>query len=117
MKFDALGCFGFYAEEGTPAAKMTGQVHEKVKNERVERLMLTQQEIAFEKGRERIGQELVCLIDEVDEDGLGHGRFYGQAPDIDSICYIRDCSANASEFIRVEVTGSQDYDLLCRQIL
>ena len=117
VKFDALGCFGFYAEEGTPAAKMTGQVHEKVKNERVERLMLTQQEIAFEKGRERIGQELVCLIDEVDEDGLGHGRFYGQAPDIDSICYIRDCSANASEFIRVEVTGSQDYDLLCRQIL
>jgi len=117
VKFDALGCFGFYAEEGTPAAKMTGQVPEAVKNERVERLMLTQQEIAFEKGRGRIGQELVCLIDDVDDNGLGHGRFYGQAPEIDSICYIRNCSANAGEFIRVKVGGSQDYDLLCRAIL
>lgn len=117
VKFDALGCFAFCAEEGTPASKMTGQVHEAVKNERVERLMLTQQEIAFEKGRDRIGQELVCLIDEVDENGLGHGRFYGQAPEIDSICYIRNCSANAGEFVRVKVSGSQDYDLLCRPIL
>jgi len=117
VKFDALGCFPFYAEEGTPAAKMPGQVREAVKNERVERLMLTQQEIAFEKGRERIGHELLCLIDQVGDGRLGRGRFYGQAPEIDSVCYIRDCSAKPGQLVKVKVTGSQDYDLLCRPIL
>lgn len=116
-RFDALGCFLFYAEEGTPAAKMPGQVREAVKNERVERLMLTQQEIAFEKGRERIGHELLCLIDQVVDGRLGRGRFYGQAPEIDGICYIRDCSAKPGQLVKVKVTGSQDYDLLCRPIL
>jgi ribosomal protein S12 methylthiotransferase len=130
--FDALGCFAFYAEEGTPAAKMPEQVDENVKIERVERLMLTQQQIAFEKCRGRIGHELTCLVDEVDDTGSGRGRFWGQAPEIDSICHIkglprgpkahptisiRDCSVNAGEFIRVKVTGSKDYDLLCRPIL
>jgi len=126
VKFDALGCFGFYAEEGTPAAKMTAQVHEAVKSERVEQLMLTQQQIAFQKGRDRIGHQLVCLIDEVDENGLARGRFYGQAPEIDSICYIKNSrgpqahptirSLKPGQLVEVTVTGSQDYDLLCRAI-
>lgn len=116
VKFDALGCFLFYAEEGTPAAKMPAQVAEDVKKERLDRLMLTQQEIAFEKGRERIGQELLCLIDRIDDGRLGRGRFYGQAPEIDSICCIENSSAKPGEFIKVKVTGSQDYDLLCRPI-
>jgi ribosomal protein S12 methylthiotransferase len=116
-KFDALGCFGFYAEEGTAAAQMPGQVSEVVKRERVDRLMLAQQEIAFSKGPERMGRELVCLVDEPDGSGLGRGRFYGQAPEIDSICYIEKCSANAGEFISVKVVGTRDYDLVVRPIL
>jgi ribosomal protein S12 methylthiotransferase len=116
-KFDALGCFGFYAEEGTVAAQMPGQAGEEIKKERVDRLMLCQQEIAFAKGPERMGQELVCLVDEPDGSGLGRGRFYGQAPEIDSICYIEKCSARPGEFIRVKVVGTRDYDLVVRPIL
>lgn len=116
-KFDALGCFGFYAEEGTAAAQMPGQLSEEIKKERVDRLMLAQQEIAFAKGQERMGQELVCLVDEPDGSGLGRGRFYGQAPEIDSICYIEKCSAKPGEFISVKVVGSRDYDLVVRPIL
>ena len=116
-KFDALGCFEFYGEEGTAAAKMGGQVPERVKKERVDRLMLCQQEIAFAKGRERIGQELVCLVDEVDEAGQGRGRFYGQAPEIDSICYIEKCSDKPGEFVKVKVVRTRDYDLVVRPIL
>ena len=116
-KFDALGCFGFYAEEGTAAAQMPGQAGEEIKKERVDRLMLAQQEIAFAKGPERMGQELVCLVDEPDGSGLGRGRFYGQAPEIDSICYIEKCSAKPGEFVRVKVVGTRDYDLVVRPIL
>ena len=115
-RFDALGCFSYYAEEGTEAAEMAGQVREEIKKERVEKLMLAQQEIAFEKNRERIGDEFICLVDSVDEDGQYWGRSYAQAMDIDSLCLIGNCSAELGQFVKVKVTGTKDYDLVVEQI-
>lgn len=115
-EFDALGCFKFYAESGTAAAQMPGQVPEKVKQQRLEELMLTQQKIAFAKNNNRIGSKLTCLADSVDSDRLSQGRFYGQAPDIDSVCIIKKCSAKPGEFINTKVGGTKGYDLLVEQI-
>ncbi len=115
-QFDALGCFKFYAESGTAAAQMPGQVPEKVKQQRLEGLMLTQQKVAFAKNKNRIGSKLTCLVDSVDSNKLGRGRFYGQAPDIDSVCIIKKCSAKPGEFINTKVVGTKDYDLLVEQI-
>ncbi|MHC4146654.1 MAG: hypothetical protein ACYSUD_18000 [Planctomycetota bacterium] len=78
--------------------------------------MLVQQQIAFAKNQSRIGGKLTCLVDSVDNDGLCRGRFYGQAPDIDSLCIIENCSAQPGQFIDVKVVASQDYDLLVEQI-
>jgi ribosomal protein S12 methylthiotransferase len=114
-KFDALGCFPFYAEAGTPAATLDGQVPEHVRHARADRLMLAQQEIAFAAARRRIGQELTCLVDETDEQGA-MGRFYGQAPHIDSVCYVQGPAAGPGEFVRVRITDTQDYDLIARRI-
>jgi len=115
-EFDALGCFKFYAESGTAAAEMPGQIPEKVKQQRLEELMLNQQKIAFAKNTDRIGSELICLVDSVNSNELSRGRFYGQAPDIDSVCIIRKCSAKPGEFINTKVVGTKDYDLLVEQI-
>jgi len=115
-QFDALGCFKFYAESGTAAAQMPDQVPEKVKQQRLEELMLTQQAIAFAKNKNRIGSKLTCLVDYVDGEGSGRGRFYGQAPDIDSVCIIKKRSAKPGEFINAKVVGTKDYDLLVEQI-
>ena len=115
-KFDSLGCFTFYAEKSSAAAKLGGQVPENVKAERAGVLMGQQQEIAFARGRERIGSELICLVDEVGEAGAAQGRFYGQAPHIDGICYIRECSAGPGEFVRTKVVEAQGYDLIVQQI-
>jgi len=115
-RFDALGCFKYYAEPGTPAANMPDQVPEQVKEERLEQVMLTQQQIAFAKNREKLGSVLRCLVDSVDSDGRAQGRYYGQAPEIDSVCLIENCSAGPGRFIDVEVVGSKDYDLVVRQI-
>jgi len=115
-EFDALGCFKFYAESGTAAAQMPGQVPEKVKQQRLEELMLTQQKIAFARNKNRIGSKLTCLVDSVDSDRLSRGRFYGQAPDIDSLCIIKKCSAEPGEFINTKVVDTKDYDLLVEQI-
>ncbi len=114
--FDALGAFPYYREAGTPAAEFSDQVPEELKEERLDTLMLAQQEIAFAKNTARAGQRLTCLVDDVDAEGLGSGRFYGQAPEIDSVCVIDACTAAPGQFIDVEVVGTQDYDLLVRQI-
>lgn len=112
-KFDALGCFPFFAEEGTPAAELAGQIPEEIRNERADTIMRIQQEIAFEKIDAITGKQLTCLIDEVAEDGQAIGRYYGQAPHIDSFCHIKECKAIAGEFVKVKVIGGSDYDLVC----
>ena len=115
-QFDALGCFKFYPESGTAAAELPGQVPDEVKQRRLDELMLTQQKIAFAGNEKRIGSDLTCLVDSVDPEGLATGRYYGQAPDIDSICLIKRCSAEPGQFISTKVIGTQDYDLLVEQI-
>jgi ribosomal protein S12 methylthiotransferase len=115
-QFDALGCFRFYPEQGTAAAQMAGQVPEDVKDQRVEELMLSQQRIAFAKNEQRIGTHLSCLVDAVEADGTARGRFYGQAPQIDSVCIIGNCSAGPGRFVKTRVVDTKDYDLVVEQI-
>ena len=115
-KFDALGCFRFYPESGTDAEQMPAQVPDRIKQQRLDELMLTQQKIAFAKNNNRIGCKITCLVDSVDKKGTCRGRFYGQAPDIDGVCIIKNCTAEPGQFIDVKVVGTKDYDLLVRQI-
>jgi tRNA A37 methylthiotransferase MiaB len=114
--FDALGCFQFYPESGTAAAQLPDQIPETVKQQRLEELMVTQQNIAFARNENKIGRTLTCLVDSVDRDGVCRGRYYGQAPDIDSVCYIRNSTAPPGRFVEAKVVGMRDYDLLVDQI-
>ena len=115
-RFDHLGCFTFYPEQGTPAAEFPNQVPNQIKKHRLHRLMLTQQQITFEKNKSRIGSSLTCLIDEVGKIHTAKGRFFGQAPEIDPLCIIKHCSAGQGDFVQTKITGYKNYDLLCRQI-
>jgi ribosomal protein S12 methylthiotransferase len=125
-RFDALGAFTYFPEAGTPAAQYPDQVPDEVKQARLDELMLVQQEIAFAKNKERIGSRLTCLVDEAGRrpeprghrrpSAVGRGRFYGQAPDIDSLCLIRGGAAAPGRFVEVKVTGTQDYDLVVEEI-
>lgn len=115
-RFDALGAFKFYPEAGTKAAEMDGQIPEEVKVERLERLMEAQQEIAFAKGAERVGSRVRCLVDWSDHDKMGMGRYYGQAPEVDGVCSIVNCSGSEGQIVDVKVTGREEYDLVVEQI-
>lgn len=114
-KFDALGCFTFYAEPGTIAADLTHQLPDKVKHQRMDTLMKTQQELVFEKMDSQIGRKLTVLVDDVFEDE-GIGRYYGQAPHIDSICKIQNCTANGGNFIKTKITDCDGYDFIVEPI-
>jgi ribosomal protein S12 methylthiotransferase len=125
-KFDALGAFKYYAESGTAAAEMPGQVPDKIKQQRLEELMLTQQKIAFAKNKNRIGCKLTCLVDSVKTKSTAKGRFYGQAPHVDSFCIIKhkkrktgtlkNCSVSSGQFVDTKVIGTRNYDLIVERI-
>ena len=63
MEFDRLGAFTYSPEEGTPAETMEDQIPEEIKEERRDEIMELQQEISLEKGNDRIGQELLVMIE------------------------------------------------------
>jgi ribosomal protein S12 methylthiotransferase len=126
-RFDNLGCFTFYPEQGTPAAQFPHQIPLKIKKHRCDEIMKAQQRIVFEKNKSRIGQILDCLIDSINEKRkTASARYFGQAPQIDAICIIKnlsahsaaktDCSAQSGSFIKAKVTGSDNYDLICKQL-
>jgi ribosomal protein S12 methylthiotransferase len=114
-EFDALGCFPFYPEPGTPAAELPGQVPQHIRQKRSEKIMLTQQPIAFKKVRNRIRNRLTVLVDENNPE-QAVGRFYGQAPHIDSVCLIESRDVKPGTFIETEVIGQDGYDTVVKPV-
>lgn len=114
MEFDRLGVFTYSAEENTPAAAMEGQISEEMKQERQAQLMELQQEISLEKGNDRIGQELLVMIEgKVADENAYVGRTYGDAPNVDGYVFVQSGELLASgDFVRVRVTGALEYDLI-----
>lgn len=109
--FDRVGAFAFSAEDGTKAAEMPGQVPEEVKQERLERLMLQQQEISKKRNEARIGTVTEVLIEGTDEEGL-FGRSPAEAPDdVDGTIRMPYAKAKAGEYRKVRLTGAMEYDM------
>ena len=117
LEFDHLGVFPYSQEEDTPAALMPDQVPEEVKEERVAELMLAQQGIVFARNASLVGTKMEVVIDgQGDEDGVWLARSRTQAPDVDSITYVEGEGLAAGQFIEVEVTGADEYDLIAKPV-
>jgi len=61
-----LGLLCLLSRTRTPAADMPNQVPDDIKRRRLEEIMLAQQQSAFAKNAQRIGDNLTCLVDSVD---------------------------------------------------
>lgn len=114
--FDALGVFPYSLEPETPAGRMKNQIPDSVKEERVEQLMLTQQEAAFALADARKGKVFDVLVDSVDGQGGALARHEGQAPSVDAYTIVNHTHANPGEFIKVRCVGRSDYDLVAEPI-
>ncbi len=110
IKFDRVGVFPYYLEEGTSSAAYGDTVPEAVKTERVDRLMRRQQEISHEINRAFIGKTLDVLI-EGEQDGLMVGRSYRDAPEIDGLVFV-DGAAAVGEIVPVRINSALEYDLI-----
>ncbi len=114
MEFDRLGAFTYSPEEGTPAAVMDGQVEEEIKLRRQQEMMELQQEIAFEAAENMKGRELTVMIEgKLAGEDVYVARTYKDAPSVDGYLFVdTDWSLMSGDFVRVRVTGANEYDLI-----
>jgi len=115
IRFDHLGAFAYSREEGTPAARLRGQVSERAKLRRLHDLMQAQQVIAFETNRALRGSVCEAVVDRPSpEPGVWIGRTAKQAPDVDGVTYLRGEGLRPGRFVQARITGSRGYDLVAR---
>lgn len=118
IEFDRLGVFTYSQEEDTLAAKMPDQIPEDVKEFRRGELMELQQEIVFEKNQDMPGTELTVMVEgKVADEDTYVTRTYRDAPGVDGYLFL-STTANlmTGDFVKVRVTGSNEYDLIGEMI-
>jgi len=114
IKFERLGAFIYSREDGTPAADFKNQVPLKVKQERLNRVMLQQQEVSADINKRLLGRIMDVLIDE-QEEGRYLGRSQHDAPEVDGLVYIgSERKLKPGEFVKVKIEDTLEYDLVGR---
>nr|QIJ31408.1 30S ribosomal protein S12 methylthiotransferase RimO [uncultured organism] len=116
QRFERLGVFTFSPEPDTPAIRLPDQVAEEVKDERRNRLMEAQQDVAFNWNGQQVGRRLDVILDSPvhGEENVWIGRSYADAPDIDPVVYVTGAEERltAGDIVRCEIVAFQEYDLV-----
>ena len=118
-KFDRMGAFTFFPEEGTEAYLMEHQVSDKIKEKRLSALMALQSEISFERQQLFVGREMDVLVEKVDvAQGFAEGRTYREAPDVDGLIEIRNIREDLKEgsVIKVKMTDAMPHDMAGEEV-
>ncbi|MCD8520352.1 MAG: 30S ribosomal protein S12 methylthiotransferase RimO [Alphaproteobacteria bacterium] len=116
-QIDRAGAFKYEAVDGAKANELDNHVPEDEKQERWDRFMTIQTEIAAAKAEAKIGSTIDVLIDEVgeaDEEGMigANGRSKADAPEIDGTVYLRDAEGlKPGDIIKAVIEEAEDYDL------
>jgi len=113
VKFDKLGAFTYSREEDTPAYTFEGPIDETVKRQRLQQVLLKQQEISLRRNRELIGQQLEMVVEQVSDDGYLGRSLYHSPDGVDGIVkLVTKQSLTLGSFVKVTVTDGNNYDLV-----
>jgi len=112
QKFERMGAFAYCEEEDTYAAKhLDDSIPDDIKQQRLDRIMELQQEIALAHNKSKIGQVLTAIIDREEPDYYV-GRTEFDSPEVDPELFIEKTrQLNTGEFYRVEITDALPYEL------
>jgi ribosomal protein S12 methylthiotransferase len=116
QKFDRVGVFTYFQEDGTDAALLPNQVPDDVKEDRQRVLMEVQADISRAHLDALIGTEVPVLIDGQSEDHewVITGRLETQAPEVDGQVFLEmppdDILPGQIRMVRID--RSSDYDLV-----
>lgn len=116
--FDRAGVFTYSLEPDTPAAKLDGHLPQEVKQDRLDRLMTVQQDVAFAWSQQQVGREIEAIIDGPDPEMPNHyhARGHADAPEIDGLVRLKGKNLQPGDIVRAKVTGADGYDLAARLI-
>jgi ribosomal protein S12 methylthiotransferase len=116
--FERVGVFPYSLEPGTPAARLPDHLPEEVKQQRRDRLMEIQQELAFAWTQAQVGKGLEVIVDGPDPEVPGHMlcRGHADAPEIDGVVRLKGKGLRAGDLVQARVTGADGYDLAARAI-
>lgn len=112
-RFDHLGVFPYYREEGTAAAALPARIPAAEKERRRELIMDAQADISGQLLRRRLDTVETVLIE--GKSGQADYPFVGrtrrQAPEIDGITFVRGRGLRPGRFVSVRITAVTTYDL------
>ena len=114
-KFDKLGTFMYSKEEGTPAEKLSNQIHGNTKKSRYNQIMKEQKGISEEIQKSKIGKEYEVLIEDKSFDGKYLiGRTMQDVPEIDGLVYIKNEKNQdlVNQFVKCKIIETNEYDLI-----
>ena len=113
-RLEKLGAFRYSAQEGTAAYTLSRPVPKRISKKRLQKLMLTQQQVALRENMKLNGKSFTVLIDSpAAEVGWYYGRSCYQAPDVDGGIYFHSKKKHyPGQFIEVKVFAASPYNLL-----
>lgn len=115
-RFDRVGVFTYFQEDGTPAAALGEQVPEKVKKARQKELMQLQAKISKARLRALVGTETTVLVDGTSKESefVWVGRLPTQAPEVDGQVYLTEApdDLRPGQLRRVRIRKATAHDLV-----
>ncbi|MEP6949253.1 MAG: 30S ribosomal protein S12 methylthiotransferase RimO [Ginsengibacter sp.] len=111
IEFDRVGIFTYSHEENTSAYQLEDNIDEEVKEQRAQEIMEVQQEISYQKNRDKIGKTYKVIIDKK-EAGKYLGRTEFDSVEVDNEVIIHsENKLYPGDFVNVKITNAFDYDL------
>jgi ribosomal protein S12 methylthiotransferase len=110
-EFDKVVVFAYEPEREAPSSGFPGQVAQRIKESRRERLLVLQQEISARRLKRRVGRVETVLVDGPAEDGRWFARTQGEAYEVDGGVYVEGAGLAPGTFARARITGASAYDL------
>ncbi len=111
-QLDRVGCFTYSPVSGAAANALPGELPDALKQERLAEFMEKQSHISRRRLKEKIGREMIVLVDEVETERV-IARGPADAPEIDGNLIIEGAwELDPGDFIKIRVTGASDHDLL-----
>jgi ribosomal protein S12 methylthiotransferase len=112
IEFNHVATFVFSPEPGTPAAEMPDQIDKELAQQRYERLMETQKKIVSKHLSQKLGKKEKVLLEYYKGKDKWIGRIEGQAPEVDSIVYVKKVppQIKSGTFAYVVLKDKTDYD-------
>ncbi len=113
---ERLGCFAFSPEDGTPAAALSGQVSDKIKQRRRDIVMQEQALVTDAYNMAQVGLVKEVLVESYDRYAeCWFGRSAADAPDIDGKVFFicpPGVRPQVGDFVQVRITDTMDWDLM-----